>query len=124
MKIVIDMNLSTDWAGALREAGIEAVHWSMVGPHDAGDETISAWARENHAVVLTRDLDFAALLIMSGRGSPSVVQLRVERARPETHLSLVRRALTVHQAQLERGAILTLEENRVRVRVLDGGKTS
>jgi predicted nuclease of predicted toxin-antitoxin system len=30
MKVLIDMNLSPSWARVLKEAGIEAVHWSEV----------------------------------------------------------------------------------------------
>ncbi len=59
MKLVVDMNLSTDWSSALRAEGFEAVHWVAVGPLDAGDEDIMAWASANEAIVLTRDLDFA-----------------------------------------------------------------
>jgi len=69
--------------------GVEAVHWSSVGPFDASDEFILAWARANEATVLTRDLDFAAALMMQGRVSPSVIQLRVDQVRPERHLAVV-----------------------------------
>jgi predicted nuclease of predicted toxin-antitoxin system len=31
MKILIDMNLSPNWAGFLKGVGIEALHWSDVG---------------------------------------------------------------------------------------------
>jgi predicted nuclease of predicted toxin-antitoxin system len=119
MKLVVDMNLSTDWVPALRAVGVEAVHWATIGPQEAGDEAIMAWAHANEAIVLTRDLDFAARLTMRGLASPSVIQLRIDQVRPERHLSLVQRALSLHRRHLEQGAILTLEEERVRVRVLD-----
>lgn len=31
MKILIDMNLSPNWVGFLKGAGVEALHWSEVG---------------------------------------------------------------------------------------------
>ncbi len=37
MKIVIDMNLSPDWVREFECAGIEAIHWSRIGPADAPD---------------------------------------------------------------------------------------
>lgn len=119
MKLVVDMNLSLDWVSALRGAGIEAVHWSMIGPPSARDEAIMDWGHANEAVVLTRDLDFGTALTKQGLASPSVIQLRIDQVRPERHLALVQRALSIYRPHLERGAIVTLEDDRVRVRILD-----
>ncbi|HEV2606068.1 MAG TPA: DUF5615 family PIN-like protein [Microvirga sp.] len=88
------MNLSTDWVPALRAAGIEAVHWIEVGPQDADDTEIMGWALANDAIVLTRDLDFAAALTMQGRSAPSVIQMQMAQVRPEHHLESVRKALS------------------------------
>lgn len=119
MKLVVDMNLSTDWVAPLREGGIDTVHWSEVGTQDASDGAIMVWSREHGAIVLTRDLDFGAALIVYSLPSPSVIQLRMKQIRPERHVALVRRALALHGARLERGAIVTVEEHRIRARVLD-----
>jgi predicted nuclease of predicted toxin-antitoxin system len=119
MKLVVDMNLSIDWVSALRAVDIEAVHWATIGPHEASDESIMVWAHANGAIVLTRDLDFATMLTMQGLASPSIIQLRIDQVRPERHLSLVQRALSLYRPHLEKGAIVTLEEERMRVRVLD-----
>jgi predicted nuclease of predicted toxin-antitoxin system len=40
MKVLIDMNLSPRWLGALTGAGFEAVHWSALGPGNAPDAEI------------------------------------------------------------------------------------
>ena len=119
MKLVIDMNLSTEWVAPLRQAGVDAVHWSEIGPQDASDDAIMIWSREHRAVVLTRDLDFGAALMVYAYPSPSVVQLRIKQVRPERDLARVRRAIALHGAHLERGAIVTVEEHRIRARVLD-----
>jgi len=112
------MNLSTDWVPALRAFDVEAVHWSTIGPQEASDRTIMTWARTNEAIVLTRDLDFATLLTLERRSLPSVIQLRVDQVRPERHLPVVQRVLSLHRIHLEQGAIITLQDERVRVRVL------
>ncbi|MEH3116414.1 MAG: DUF5615 family PIN-like protein [Methylorubrum populi] len=67
MKVVIDMNSSIDRTAALQEGGVEAVHWSTIGPQDAADDAIMAWARANQAVVLTRNLDFGITLTRQAR---------------------------------------------------------
>ena len=58
MKLLVDMNLSPRWVAVLSDAGIEAAHWSTLGPSDAPDSEIMAYASENDCVMLTHDLDF------------------------------------------------------------------
>ncbi len=46
MKLLVDMNLSLGWAAAVQAAGIEAIHWSSVGP--TNPRTRKSWlGREN-----------------------------------------------------------------------------
>jgi predicted nuclease of predicted toxin-antitoxin system len=47
MKLLIDMNLSPKWVFVLKEAGLEAAHWSSIGRSDAPDYEILAYARSN-----------------------------------------------------------------------------
>ncbi len=56
MKILIDMNLSPRWIDFFNNAGVQALHWSMVGPHNASDREIVAWASANDFVVMTSAL--------------------------------------------------------------------
>lgn len=118
MKIVVDVNLSPDWANLLRDAGHEAVHWSEVGARDAHDEGIVEWAERNDAIILTRDLDFGAYVVLAGRTRPSVVQVRAKRTSLERGAHLVRQALEQTAPALARGALVTIEVERVRVRLL------
>lgn len=121
MKLVVDMNLSVGWVAALNAVGVEAIHWIAIGPENAPDEAIMAWALSNDAIVLTRDLDFAAALTRQGLSAPSVIQLRSDQIRLERHLPLLQRALSLHGSHLALGAIITIDDERVRVRVLDRG---
>ncbi|MFN2376928.1 MAG: DUF5615 family PIN-like protein [Candidatus Binatia bacterium] len=41
MKILLDKNLSPAWVGFLVAEGIEAVHWSVVGPPNATDRELT-----------------------------------------------------------------------------------
>ena len=119
MKVVVDMNLSTDWVPLLREAGVDAYHWSSIGSPQTPDDEIMVWSREHGAIVLTRDLDVGAALIVNALLSPSVVQVRIKQVRPERNIALVRRTFALHGRHLERGAIVTVESRRIRARVLD-----
>lgn len=100
MKIVVDMNLSAEWAPALAEFGIDAVHWSSVGYEDASDEQIMGWAQTNDAVVLTRDLDFGSIVTLLGLQSPSVVQLRIKQVDHVVHAGRVKRVLLLQSERL------------------------
>lgn len=57
MKVLIDMNLSPRLAALLSGAGFEATHWSTLGPKNASDRQIMAYAKERDLIVLTHDLD-------------------------------------------------------------------
>ena len=118
MKLLIDMNLSPRWVGVLVDAGIESVHWSALGAHDAADSQIMAYARANDYVVLTHDLDFSAILAATHGEKPSVVQIRAGDVSPDVIGKQVIAALRQMASELEDGALLTVDPSRTRLRVL------
>jgi predicted nuclease of predicted toxin-antitoxin system len=118
MKFLIDMNLSPRWCDVLRQHGWEAVHWSHVGDHRAADRTIMDWARAHGYVVLTHDLDFGILLALTNAGGPSVVQSRTQDLSPEHLGAQLVSVLRNHAAEIEAGALVTVDEIRARVRIL------
>lgn len=118
IKLLVDMNLSPDWVALLQGAGWDAVHWSSVGDPRAPDAVIMAWARGNRAVVFTHDLDFGALLALTGAEAPSVIQVRTEDVTPQAIGNLVLGALRQFESLLDEGAIITVDEGTQRARVL------
>jgi predicted nuclease of predicted toxin-antitoxin system len=118
VKVLIDMNLSPAWVETLREAGFEAAHWSAVGDPGAPDRTLLSWARSNGHVLLTHDLDFGAILAVSGSSGPSVLQLRARDVSPGHLGPLVAEALREYGGHLQRGALVTLDETSRRARIL------
>jgi predicted nuclease of predicted toxin-antitoxin system len=118
VNLVIDMNLSPGWVDRLARHGFEAVHWSTIGVATAPDEDILAWAREHRFVVITNDLDFSAILAASSGQSPSVVQIRSQDLLSEAATRIVVRALEEYREDVERGALLSIDEAGTRVRML------
>ena len=59
MHFLIDASLPRAAAIMLRELGHEATDVRDAGMRDAADDTIARYARRNHLVLITRDLDFA-----------------------------------------------------------------
>ncbi|MBD9361193.1 DUF5615 family PIN-like protein [Methylomonas fluvii] len=118
MKILLDMNLSPAWTGVLNQAGFDAVHWSTVGPADAPDVQLFKWARENEAVVFTHDLDFGALLALTGVEAPSVFQIRTQNISPQVLGPRAIELLHRFKTELDNGALIVADELRERVRLL------
>jgi predicted nuclease of predicted toxin-antitoxin system len=69
-------------------------------------------------VPLTNDLDFSAILAATGDDSPSVVQLRAQDSMSEAAVDSVVTAVIAHSAEIESGALLSVDESRARVRLL------
>jgi len=118
MKLLVDMNLSPRWVKILADAGVKAAHWSTLGAINAPDSEIMAYAKDNDYVVLTHDLDFGAILAATHGEKPSVVQIRAEDVSPDVIGAQVVVALRQMASELEEGALLTVDPNRTRLRVL------
>ncbi len=118
MKFIVDMNLSPKWTEFLIQAGLEAIHWSEVGPPDAPDEVLMQWAFQNNAIVLTHDLDFGAMLTATRAAKPSVVQVRTQELMPSQIGKLLLRELNAHESELISGALMIIDRARLRVRLL------
>ena len=118
MKILIDMNLSPEWEQEFKLYDIEAVHWSAIGKHDAPDVLLMDWARKNEHIVFTHDLDFGTALALTKAEKPSVIQVRTQNV-TVSHLSkMVISALKTYSDLLEKGALLVLDEDKKRIRIL------
>ena len=118
MKFLLDMNVSPLWVDLLNGAGHEAVHWSSVGEITESDEQIAAVARSNKQVVISNDLDFGKLLASTGDIAPSVIQLRLGRNDPSKMIGMVVPGIANSLKELEEGAILTVEPQARRLRIL------
>lgn len=118
VKILVDMNLSPDWVPVLAGHGWSAVHWSTVGDIRAADRTIMDWAVANGHVVFTHDLDFGTALALTHAAGPSVLQVRGQNVLPDHMESLVVAALRQYDTDLASGALVVVDENKCRARVL------
>jgi predicted nuclease of predicted toxin-antitoxin system len=118
VKLLVDMNLSPSWVDRLARYGFEAVHWSTIGAATAPDVEILAWANEHEFVLITNDLDFSAILAAGAVSGPSVIQLRTQDLLSDAAVSIVGNALEAHREDIERGALLSIDEGGTRVRML------
>ena len=113
-RLLVDMNLSTEWIPLLRAAGHQAVHWSEVGDPRAPDMVLMQWSIANGYAVFTHDLDFGTMLAISGVDGPSVLQVRCLNVLAEAIGTLVLSLLKTYGAEIEQGAAPPPDEEWVR----------
>lgn len=75
-------------------------------------------AFEEDRVIVTLDADFHALLALSQASKPSIIRIRIEGLRAEKFHTLLRDVILQCHADLEAGVLLTVRENRIRMRHL------
>ena len=122
MRVLIDMNLSTEWVDLLASHGHEALHWVAAGDPSAGDDALFEWALADGSIILTNDLDFGIELVTKGMSKPSVIQLRSDDLRPSVLGKAVLTALEDYASELGRGVLVTVDPKRARFRLLDLGR--
>jgi len=118
MKLLIDMNLSPQLVRLLTDAGHHATYWGMIGKRNAEDGEILNWAKENGYVIVTNDLDFGAILAITGLESPSVVLFRRREVFSHVIAPLILYAIENFAVELDAGALIVVDEYRYRVRLL------
>ena len=118
MRFLVDENMSRKWVRELIVRGHEADHWLDIVKRAAPDAAILLRARSLNAVVLTCDLDFGDILAATGSKTPSVLQLRPGRMRPESLMPRVLSAIVQHRRLFEEGVLLTIDLKKSRARAL------
>ena len=118
MRLLADVHISPRTVEFLSALGHDVVRVGETLPAQASDETIVSYADEDDRFILTQDLDFSAIIALTGRSSPSLISLRLSSSRIEYVNTILQKVLTDVEDHLVRGAIVTIEDQRVRVRQL------
>lgn len=116
MKVLLD---SCVWPGAkdpIAAAGHE-VEWVGAWIADPGDEEILLRALNNRQVVVTLDKDFGELAVAFGRAQAGIIRLVDVRHMGQAALCI--ELLALHGPELAKGAIVTAEPGRIRIRPAD-----
>lgn len=119
MRLLLDQNLSPLLAEQLVTAGHDAVHVRSLGMSAASDVTILDEAAAASRVLVSADTDFGELLARTNAGTPSVLLLRRQDHRRAAQVAeLLLLNLPTVAEDLDAGAIVVLDDDRIRVRRL------
>ena len=118
MRLLLDMNLPPALALWLRGEGHDAVHLRELGLSSLPDRDVFARAATEGRIVITFDLEFGDIVGSASGTGPGVVLLRLRSARQAHLRNRVRIALSLTEKTLESGAIVLVEDSRIRVRTL------
>jgi len=119
VRFLVDQNLSPLIVERLNDAGHDAVHTSELGLASASDLEIIRAATEQSRVVVSADTDFGTLLATRHAAAPSVLLIRLRSSRRAAELGDLLLANVDPVAEdLDAGAVVVLEDERMRVRRL------
>ena len=118
MKFLIDQGLPRNVAALLREAGTDAIHTSECGLAKASDIAIIRFAREKDFAVVTLDADFHTIMALAREKQPSVIRIRIEGLKSKALKELVLQVQEHCQADLMKGALVSVSEDRIRLHLL------
>ncbi|MGH2861187.1 MAG: DUF5615 family PIN-like protein [Solirubrobacteraceae bacterium] len=118
MRFLIDECVSPRVGEVLKEAGHDAVHLRDVGLLGANDSDVMASATADSRVVVSADTDFGELLATRGATLPSVILLRQSDRTAAHQAQTILANLPQVESDLQTGAVVSVTDDRVRVRLL------
>jgi predicted nuclease of predicted toxin-antitoxin system len=118
MRFLADMGISPATVAFLRDQGHDAIHLHEQDLDRLEDSCILEKGLLEARVILTHDLDFAELIAASAARLPSIVIFRLRNMRPEMVNDYLHTVTTDHRAALEQGAVVSVSERQIRVRLL------
>jgi len=118
MRFLLDMPVSPELAGWLRQQGHDAEHACALGLERASDRELLARALDENRVVITADTDFPHLLALSGAQAPGVVLFRGGDYTAEEMVELLARVLNAMPEDTLTRSVCVVDRRRIRHRLL------
>jgi predicted nuclease of predicted toxin-antitoxin system len=113
MKLLLDACVWPGAASELEGRGHEVIRVCDF-PDNPSDEEILALGLREERIVVTLDKDFGELAVVFGRSHAGII--RIVNFPISRHAKVCIRALEQHGEELARGAIVTAEPGRLRLR--------
>ena len=121
MRFLVDMCVDVRVADWLRSQGHDTVHLRDAGLHGLPNGEIFLKAASERRALLTFDLDFGEIAALTQGRLASVVVLRLHNTRFQNMIDRLSVVLLESAPALDRGAVISVEESRHRIRYLPVG---
>jgi len=121
LRFLVDACVDVRLAGWLRDQGHDALHLRELGLQDLPDVQVFAKAMAEGRIVVTHDLDFGEISAFTQRRAASVVVFRLHDPRLDRLIARLSTVLADCVPALRAGAVVIVEEARLRVRRLPAG---
>ena len=118
MKLLADLHISPRTVEFLRRLGHDVARINEIMSPDSSDQAVVAEAAKQHRVIVTQDLDFSSIIALAGRKDPSIITLRLSSSRIEHVNAVLEKVLPTVESNLVAGAVVTVEDARIRLRRL------
>ena len=118
MRLIADLHIAPRTVECLKSLGHDVVRVSEVLLPTSSDREIINYAARDHRAILTQDLDFSAEIAVSRQAYPSVLLLRLASSRIESVNHVLSKLLPSLEQDVQDGALITVEDHRVRQRRL------
>lgn len=116
MRFLVDMNLPPGIASWLRQEGHDAAHALDLGYAELADRDIFGRAGADTRIVITLDLDFGEIAVGASISRTGVILLRLRRVHQQYIRERCGTAIAQAGEALERGAVVIVEDSRLRIR--------
>jgi predicted nuclease of predicted toxin-antitoxin system len=121
MRFLVDMCVDVRVVEWLRQKGHDAAHLRDQGLHRMPNGDIFEKAIHEDRIVITFDLDFGEIAALTRGRKASVILFRLKNTRTSHVLERLSAVIEGFCGPLEKGAIITVEETRNRVRYFPVG---
>ena len=118
MRLIADVHISPRTADFLNTLGHDVIASGSVMPADAPDGEIVEIAARQGRAVLTQDLGFSAIVASSGSAIPSLISLRLSQPLVDVVNQRLEQVLPTLEDEVAAGVIASVEDERVRIRLL------
>jgi predicted nuclease of predicted toxin-antitoxin system len=118
LKFFADECISPVTVSFLKKHGYKAEHTEDLKMFAAKDSEILDYTAKKDMILITQDLDFSALLALSGSSHPGVITLRLKFPSPENVNSSLKKLLDSRTEEQIKGYLIILEETKIRFRRL------
>ena len=121
LKILTDENISPKVVAFLRKQGLDVLDTKEVSWHGREDDQLLEEANKQERFVPTHDSDFGTLAIHEGKRCFGIIYLKLRNLHPRNVTGVWQKLLHV-DADFSEGALIIVEETRIRIRYPNSGE--